>query len=112
MEKLIACCGLDCAACEARIATMANDDALRAATAEKWKIQFGAPDISIEMINCTGCREPGVKLAHCSQCQIRNCVASKGFQTCADCKELESCDLLKMIHQYSPDALQNLKSLN
>jgi len=42
MEKIISCCGLDCAACEARIATLANDDKLRAETAEKWMKQFGA----------------------------------------------------------------------
>ena len=112
MEKIIACCGLDCVACDARIATLANDDELRAKTAEKWKAQFGASDISIEMINCTGCMEPGVKLGHCAQCQIRNCVISKGFKTCADCDKMESCALLKNIFQYSPSALENLKSLN
>lgn len=112
MEKLIACCGLDCATCEARIATMANDDALRAATAEKWKVQFGAPDISIESINCTGCREAGVKLVHCAQCQVRNCVISKGFKTCADCEKLDTCDIVSQIHKFSPDALANLKALN
>ena len=112
MENIISCCGLDCAACDARIATLANDDELRARTAEKWKVQFGAADISIELINCTGCMEPGVKLGHCLQCQIRNCVISNGFKTCADCDKMASCDLLKMIHQYSPEALENLKSLN
>jgi hypothetical protein len=112
MEKIIACCGLNCAACDARIATIANDDDLRAKTAEKWKAQFNVTDISIEMINCTGCMEPGVKLGHCEQCQIRNCVISKGFQTCAGCEKLENCELLSQIHKYDPSALENLKSLN
>ena len=111
MDKLIACCGLNCATCDARIATMANDDVLRAQTAEKWKVAFGA-DITPEMINCTGCREEGVKFAHCSECEIRNCVQSKNFQTCADCDKLETCALLVNLHQYAPDALENLKSLN
>ncbi|MBV5311693.1 MAG: DUF3795 domain-containing protein [Prolixibacteraceae bacterium] len=111
MEKLIACCGLNCATCDARIATMANDDVLRTQTAEKWKVAFGA-DITPEMINCTGCREEGVKFAHCSECEIRNCVQSKDFQTCADCDKLENCPLLVNLHQYAPDALENLKSLN
>jgi hypothetical protein len=35
MEKLIACCGLNCSTCEARIATIKNDDELRKATADK-----------------------------------------------------------------------------
>jgi hypothetical protein len=112
MEKIIACCGLDCAACDARIATIADDDELRAKTAEKWKVQFNANDLSIEMINCTGCMEPGVKLGHCEQCKIRNCLISKGFRTCADCQKLESCHLLSQIHKYDPSAMENLKSLN
>jgi hypothetical protein len=111
MEKVIACCGLNCATCDARIATLANDNELRAQTAEKWKVQFNA-GITPEMINCTGCREEGVKFSHCSQCEIRNCVKSKGFATCADCDKLEGCVLLKNIHQYMPEALENLKSLN
>lgn len=111
MEKLIACCGIDCNTCDAKKATAANDDALRAKTAEQWKVQFNA-DITPEMINCTGCREPGVKFAHCAQCGVRNCVKSKGLQTCAECERLENCELTKDIHAYVPDALANLKSLN
>ena len=55
MEKLISCCGLNCATCEARIATISNSDELRKATAEKWKTLYNAPDMSPDMINCTGC---------------------------------------------------------
>ena len=33
MNPLIACCGLDCEACGARIATITNDNALREKTA-------------------------------------------------------------------------------
>jgi hypothetical protein len=111
MEKIIACCGLDCATCDARIATITNDDELRASTAKQWTAQFHA-DITPEMINCTGCREPGVKFNHCTECEIRNCAIAKGFNTCADCGELESCAIIKSVHQYVPEALENLKSLN
>lgn len=111
MEKLIACCGLNCATCDARIATIGNDDELRAQTAEKWKVAFNT-DITPEMINCTGCREAGVKFSHCAECEIRNCVQSKNFQTCADCNKLENCALLVNLHQFVPEALVNLKSLN
>ncbi len=111
MEKLIACCGLNCATCEARVATIANDNELRVQTAKKWKTQFGA-DITPEMINCTGCREAGAKFAHCAECEIRNCLKSKDFETCADCEKLENCDITKSLHQFVPEALLNLKSLN
>ena len=112
MEKIIACCGLNCAACDARIATLTNDNELRAKTAERWRVQYNAPGILPEMINCTGCLEAGVKFAHCEQCEIRNCVKSKGFQTCAECDKLESCSIVGNIFKYVPEALENLKSLN
>ena len=35
MEKIISCCGLNCATCDARISTVNNDQDLRIATAEK-----------------------------------------------------------------------------
>jgi len=112
MEKVIACCGLNCAACEARIATMNNDDELRKVTAEKWKTIYNVPDMSPEMINCTGCREEGVKLGHWSMCQIRICAASKGFETCGSCNEMETCSLISPIHSFSPEAKNNLLNVN
>ena len=35
MKQLIACCGLDCENCAARIATVNNDDELREKTAKE-----------------------------------------------------------------------------
>jgi hypothetical protein len=111
MEKLISCCGLNCAACDARIATINNDDELRKATAEKWRVAFSA-DITSQMINCTGCREEGPKFSHCSMCEIRKCVNAKGYNTCGDCSELETCSIVGGILKAVPDALANLRSLN
>lgn len=111
MEKLIACCGLNCATCDARIATINNDDVLRAKTAKLWSTQYNA-DITPQSINCKGCREEGVKIGHCAECSIRNCVQSKGFQTCNDCDQLESCDIVGPIIKYVPGTLENLHSLN
>ena len=112
MEKLISCCGLNCATCEARIATIKNDDELRKETAEKWKTLYNVPDMSPAMINCTGCREEGVKLGHWSMCPIRNCAKEKGYETCGECKELETCDIISGVLKFSPEALKNLRSLN
>ena len=112
MEKIISCCGLNCATCEARIATIKNNDELRKATAEKWKTLYNSPDISPDMINCTGCKEEGVTFSHCSVCQIRNCVETKGFNTCGDCPEMNTCSIVSGIHKYAPDAITNLRNLN
>jgi len=64
------------------------------------------------MINCTGCREEGVKIGHWSMCQIRNCVKLKGFETCGECKDLETCSIVSVVLKNVPDALQNLRNLN
>ena len=112
MEKLIACCGLNCATCDARIATVTNNIELLIETTEKWKVHYKVSDISTEMIKCTGCREEGFKMIHCSQCEIKKCVESKNYQTCAECEIMEKCEMVGKIHQYDPSTLQNLKSLN
>jgi len=112
MDKIISCCGLDCATCDARIATMSNDDNLRRVTAEKWRAGYNAPDITPEMINCTGCREEGVKFSHCEVCEIRNCVRNKGFDTCGDCPEMETCAIVSAVHKFVPEAITNLRNLN
>ncbi len=112
MEKLIACCGLNCAGCDARIATVKNDNGLRKETAEKWKVMFNAPSLSADMINCTGCREEGVKFSHCYECEIRKCANEKKFDTCGQCDEVESCSIVGGVHKFVPEALDNLRSLN
>jgi hypothetical protein len=112
MEKLIACCGLNCATCDARIATVNNDDELRAKTAKAWSVHYNVPNLPIEAINCTGCRIEGVKLGHCSECGVRNCVNSKGYETCNECDQLENCTIVGPILKFVPEALQNLRSLS
>ncbi|MBP7103083.1 MAG: DUF3795 domain-containing protein [Bacteroidales bacterium] len=111
MEKIISSCGLNCTACDARIATIANNNELRAQVAEKWKVQYGANGITPAMINCVGCRETGIRFPHCEKCKIRNCAISNGYITCAECEKMENCDIVKNVHQYAPEALENLKSL-
>lgn len=112
MEKLISCCGLNCVTCDARVATMNNDDELRRTTAEKWRSGYNAPELSPEMINCTGCREDGVKFSHCNTCEIRTCVKVRGFNTCGDCAEMETCSIVSGVHKYVPEAKTNLRGLN
>ena len=65
MKQLIACCGLDCENCDARIATINNDDKLREETAQKWSVMNNTSEITPETINCTGCRVDGSKFAYC-----------------------------------------------
>ena len=68
-----------------------------------------APEITAETINCMGCRTDGVKFAYCDHyCEIRKCVAKKGFNTCGDCMELDECQIVGAVLMNAPDAKKNL----
>ncbi len=111
IKQLIACCGLDCESCDARIATVNNDNELREKTAQKWSAMNNTSEITAATINCMGCRTDGVKFAYCSHhCEIRKCVHEKGLNTCGDCKELETCQTVAPVFQYVPNAKENLLS--
>lgn len=111
MKDLIACCGLNCEECEARIATANNDDALREVVAKKWREEYNSTEITLEMVNCTGCRIEGPKIGYCYECQIRKCAQSKNFTTCAECGEIETCATVGFIINAVPQAKANLLSL-
>ena len=82
MHTLIACCGLDCSQCDARIATLTGDEVLRNETARRWSAMNQAPEITPETICCTGCRTEGAKFAYCALCAIRQCAVRRGHATC------------------------------
>ena len=83
MNKYIAYCGLDCEACEARLATVNNDVELRQRVAKEWS-ELNGVEIIPEMINCVGCRIDGVKTPYCeSLCLIRQCAMGKAWRPAA-----------------------------
>ena len=111
MENKIAFCGLNYEECEARKATVNNDDELRKKVAKLWS-EWNQCEIEPEWINCEGCHGDGCKTCFCSeQCQIRKCALSKGINTCAECSKMEACETLKMIIDHSEPAKNNLKNL-
>ena len=108
MRELISYCGLDCEKCDARIATLNDDNALREKTAALWTEMNGV-EITPQMINCNGCRTDGVKTPYCKDmCPIRKCAESKGFETCGDCSEQKSCPTVGAITSNNSQALANL----
>ncbi|MDD3221401.1 MAG: DUF3795 domain-containing protein [Clostridia bacterium] len=110
MKDLIAYCGLDCEKCDARIATLNDDNKLREKTAKLWSELNGA-EITAEMINCVGCRVDGVKTPFCNaMCPIRKCAAGKKVSTCGDCDEMDKCETLGMVTSNNEQALENLKN--
>jgi len=110
MKQLIACCGIDCEFCDARIATVNNDNELREKTAQQWREAYNAPNITTESINCMGCRADGAKFDYCNHCEIRNCATAKGFSACGECGELETCQIISFVINQVPGAKENLLS--
>ena len=109
MNEYIAYCGLNCEICEARIATIHDDDALRKKVASLWSELNGA-EITPEMIHCTGCRMKGPKTPYCeSLCPIRQCAMEKKVETCGSCAEMRTCKKLAAITGNNPDAADNLQ---
>ena len=110
-NNMIAFCGLNCAKCDAFIATKNNDNALREKTAKLWS-ELNQIEILPEQINCEGCRCDGKKTVFCDKlCQIRQCAMKKGFETCGDCSELDNCKTVAMVVGNNKEALKNLKRL-
>jgi len=109
MNQLIGCCGLNCKTCDARIATIENDDKLREKTAKLWS-ELNGVVILPEMINCTGCLVEGVKTIFCDKfCKIRSCALKKGLNNCGECIEMEKCENLAIIAKNNPCVIKNLK---
>ena len=111
MKDLIAYCGLDCEQCEARTATLHNDNELREKVAKRWS-ELNGVEITPAMINCVGCRVDGVKTPYCeSLCPIRQCARSKNYTSCGSCSEMERCEKLGMIVRNNAEALRNLQEI-
>ena len=109
MRKLIAYCGLECEKCDARIATLNDDSALREKTAKLWS-ELNGVTITADMINCMGCRVDGAKTLFCNEmCKVRKCTVEKGVETCGKCPDMERCQIVGAVHSNNSEALENLK---
>jgi hypothetical protein len=107
--EILGTCGLICSQCPAYIAHNTNDDVLRGETAIEWSRLYGA-DIPASAIDCTGCRETGVKITHCEDCPVRLCAIVQQVATCAEC-DLYSCATLDKFVEFIPQAREKLEAL-
>jgi hypothetical protein len=107
MEKLIACCGLDCTDCGAYKAMLNDDQALREKTAAEWTKAHNF-NFTPDMINCTSCKGNGIHVGYCSECEIRKCALKKGVVNCGVCNEFKTCKVINDFLAQVPNAAQNL----
>ena len=109
MREMIGYCGLDCERCDAYLATIHDDQALREKTAKLWAELNQAP-ILPEYINCEGCRGNGAKTVFCeSLCAIRKCAMERGLSTCGGCSNFDACSTMQAFAGQNPTVLENLK---
>lgn len=91
MEKMIAACGNDCAACPRYVKHPyeKTEDELRH-TAELWKkIGYRDKVVTNDEISCTGCKPENWCRYH-----VIKCCVEKGISTCASCQEYP-CDSIR-----------------
>ena len=103
---MISRCGLDCAICEAYLATRDNDDNARREIAEKWRTLYHNPKVKPVDINCLGCNSSGPYYQHCSECGVRQCAVSKKVDNCGRCGEYP-CVKITEFHKVVPEAKVN-----
>ena len=108
--KMLAMCGLDCAACPAFIAYKTDNQALRAKTAVEWSKKFNGT-LKPEDINCVGCLKiKGVHVGHCSECEIRQCGLPRKVKNCALCADYP-CEKITKFVANVPPAKANLEEV-
>lgn len=110
MATMIAACGLDCAKCEAYLATQANDWAALVIVADKWMKEYNASGLTADNVQCDGCMTEGRKVGHCSECQIRLCALERGLANCAVCPDY-ACEKLQGFLAAVPPAKANLEAI-
>jgi hypothetical protein len=102
MERLIAYCGLDCAACNAYLATKANDAALIERTAAEWSEMYHS-NVTAKDVWCDGCTtQAGRLFGHCAECNIRACALAHQVANCGVCSEY-CCDTVASFLEMAPD---------
>jgi hypothetical protein len=112
MGQMIAVCGLDCAACDAYIATQAKDEAAKEKIAVQWQKNYNSPGIDAAYVTCDGCLTLSGRLGgHCKECEPRLCAVERGFANCGLCPDY-GCEKISGLLKYIPDAKARLDEIH
>ena len=111
MEPIYAYCGLDCATCEAYVATQAGDEAAQLDLLARWRVEYDSPEMTIQSVTCDGCISQGRLGGYCHDCPVRACGVEKDVENCANCDAFEGCELLGDFISQIPAAKENLATI-
>jgi hypothetical protein len=89
---LVGVCGLYCGECEVYAAFSSGNTDKQEEIAASISRQFNT-EVGPEQIMCGGCRGPE-EISFCAGCRIRPCATKRGYVTCAECDEMDSCRTL------------------
>jgi len=89
---LVGVCGLYCGECEVYVAFSEGDLERQEEIAGSISRQFNT-EVGAEQIMCGGCSGPE-EISFCAGCQIRPCAVKRGYTTCAECVEMNTCKIL------------------
>lgn len=121
-DTLTAYCGLDCGKCFGYTKTISEVAKGLRRTMRAEKIKQVWPSIpflgdyesfkksldALAGLRCSGCREGGGP----PWCKIRTCAQKRGYETCAECTEFESCEKLAFLEPgHKDEHLKNLRRL-
>ncbi|HDR06594.1 MAG TPA: DUF3795 domain-containing protein [Candidatus Coatesbacteria bacterium] len=111
MHTYGAYCGLDCDACPARTAHVADDLVKLEELARQAREEWGMAEATPDTVRCVGCYgdPPDPLLSYCFECGVRACARERGLPTCAECPEYV-CEQLKKIIEAYPEAGRNLEA--
>ncbi len=112
MTRLIAFCGLDCAQCEAYIATQANDEMAKERLVAKWRVEYNSPNMPLAAVTCDGCTTVNGRAGgYCSECPIRACGIEHKVANCAHCTDYATCEKLSGFLANVPVAKATLEGI-
>lgn len=122
-DALMAYCGLDCSQCFGYTKTISEAAKGLRRTMHAEKIKRVWPSIpflgdydsfkksldALAGLRCKGCRNGGGP----PWCKIRTCCRKRGYESCAQCDEFESCEELTFLEPgHKDEHLKNLRKMS
>ena len=96
-KRLVAVCGLFCPGCTLFIATKEDPERLKG-IAERFQL-------SVEDLECEGCRADKRCIYCTSKCKMTSCAAEKGLEFCGECREYP-CEELRVFQAGMPHRIE------